>query len=432
MTIKNIHAREILNSGGTTTLEVVVLLEDGSLGSSAVSFGESAGFHEAFMLFDNDRRYGGKGMLKAVHNVNTEIARGLIGADPYNQQAIDERMIELDGTPNKSRLGGNAILGASLAVARAAAASRRIELFQYIEQHLLSNTKALPRKLPKPMVVVIEGGVHADNSTDFQEYLIVADIKDARVRYSIKESVRAAAEVYLELKKVLKENGYSTNLGNEGAYAPEGIKLNSEPWGLIASAIVRAGYEAGKDIFFAADPAASEFVVANVQGDVFQYQLKHENRFLSAEDMIGYFDSWIDEYPFVALEDPLGEDDWEGWAALTAALGNKVRIIGDDLLVTNRDRLRRAIAEKSCNGILIKFNQIGTVTETIKTIEMAQKAGFWTIVSHRGGGETNDTSMIDLAVACGADMVKVGIARGERVCKYNRLMEIEEKLASQY
>lgn len=429
MTIKNIHAREILNSGGTTTISVAVALSDGSIGTASVPFGVSAGAYEAFMLFDRDARYGGKGMQKAVNNVNTELAGALIGSDAYNQKDIDEKMILLDGTQNKARLGGNAILGVSLAVARAAAASRKLEFFQYIEQHLLSKPPRIPRNLPKPMVVVIEGGVHADNSTDFQEYLIVPDIKDENGVFSVKESVRAAAEVYLELKKVLKENGYNTNVGNEGAYAPEGIKLNREPWGLISEAVERAGYVAGRDIFFAADPAASEFVAKNQQGEVFQYQLKHEDRFLSAEDMIGYFDSWIEEFPFVSLEDPLAEDDWDGWRAFTEKLGGKVRIIGDDLLVTNRDRLRRAIAEKSCNGILIKFNQIGTVTETIQTVEMAKQAGFWTIVSHRGGGETNDTSMIDLAVACGANMVKVGIARGERVCKYNRLMEIEEKLA---
>ncbi len=432
MIIKNLSAREILNSGATCSLEVSVILEDGSRGQASVPFGVSSGSHEAFVLFDGGKRYAGKGMLKAVQNINTEIRSALVGKDAYNQKQIDEKMIALDGTGSKSRLGANAILGASLAVARASAVSRKLELYEYLRELLITNYKLqiTDFHLPKPMIVVIEGGKHADNSTDFQEYLIVPSINDERGRFSVKESVRAGAEVYLELKNVLKERGYNTNVGNEGAYAPYGMQLNREPLDLIMTAIERAGYEAGKDIMLAADPAVSELVPGTRDGDLMQYQLKKENRFLKSEELISYFEGWLDSYPFISLEDILGEDDWDNWALAQARLGGKARLIGDDLLVTNPARLKKAIALKACNGILIKLNQIGTVSETLETIAIAKGAGFWTIVSHRGGGETNDTAMIDLAVACNCEMVKVGISRGERVEKYNRLMEIEDKIAN--
>ena len=432
MTITNLFAREILNSGATCSLLVTVLLKDGAIGKASVPFGVSAGSHEAFVLFDEDKRYAGKGMLKAVENVNTEIRSALLGKDAYDQKQIDEKMIALDGAQNKSRLGANAILGASLAVARAAAASQKMELYEHLKTLLTTNYQ-LPTTnyvLPKPMIVVIEGGKHADNSTDFQEYLIVPSINDKRGLFSVKESVRAGAEVYLELKNVLKERGYNTNVGNEGAYAPYGMQLNSEPWDLIMEAIERAGYSPGKDIMLAADPAVSELVAGTGGGDLMQYQLKKENRFLKSEELVSYFEGWLDSYPFISLEDILGEDDWDNWVFAQARLGGKARLIGDDLLVTNPARLKKAIALKACNGILIKLNQIGTVSETLETIAIAKGAGFWTIVSHRGGGETNDTGMIDMAVACNCQMVKVGISRGERVEKYNRLMEIEEKIAN--
>jgi enolase len=434
MQIKNIEAWEILNSGATTSIEVKVLLQDGAEAKASVPFGVSAGKYEAFVLFDADERYGGKGMRKAVNNVNGEIKRALIGQNAYNQEAIDQKMIDLDGTENKARLGSNAILGVSLAVAKAAANSQKLELYEYIGKMLdcdlvrFSDQVTTSIALPLPMIVVIEGGKHADDSTDFQEYLIVPQVSQ-----SARENIRCGAEVYLELKRVLKAKGYNTNVGNEGAFAPSGIKSNEEPWDLILEAIARAGYKAGHDVMLAADPACSEMVEKGDydlvrKSDQVIYRLKTENRTLSSKELIDYFAQWVEKYPFISLEDILAEDDWENWAQATERLGQKVRIIGDDLLVTNPKRLKRAIKEKSCNAILIKLNQIGTLSETVKTIEMAHKAGFWTIVSHRGGGETNDTFMIDLAVGCRCKMVKVGISRGERVCKYNRLMEIESQL----
>src|SRR3989339_259134 len=429
MKIIHIHAREIFNSGGTASLEVKVVLESGVCGRASVPFGVSAGSHEAVVLFDGGTRYGGQGMLQAVTNVNNEIAGVVIGQEVEDQRAIDQRMIDLDGTPNKAHLGGNAILGVSLAVAQAASVSQKMELYEYIG--LISNH---PRqdgaevKLPAPMIVVIEGGKHADNSTDFQEYLVVPQIYDDRGVLSVKESVRAGAEVYLALKKILQANGFNTNVGNEGAYAPSGMPSNEAPWQLILEAIKTAGYRPGIDVMLAADPACNEILVSDDSGDIKQYQVKKENRVFSPQDLISYFAGWIEKYPFVSLEDILSEDDWENWTQATAVLGGKVRIIGDDLLVTNPKRLELAIKTKACNGILIKLNQIGTLSETIDTMKQAHSAGFWTIVSHRGGGETNDTSMIDLAVAMGSQMVKVGISRGERVCKYNRLMEIEERI----
>lgn len=433
--ITNIQAREILNSGATPSIEVKVFLSDGSEGKASVPFGSSIGSHEAFILFDGGHRYGGKGMLKAVDNVNTKIKEALIGQEVYNQTLIDKKMIDIDGTENKSNLGSNAILGVSLASARAAANSLKLELYEYI--HKIFNFQPAPNEeyqasrqsgrsiynLPIPMIVVIEGGKHADNSTDFQEYLIVPQLSN-----SAAENIRCGAEVYLELKKVLKEKGYNTNVGSEGAYAPPSMKINSEPWDLILEAIHRAGYRAGEDIKLAADPACSEIVARSQERGGLQYKLQKERRILSSEDLIDYFTGWVEQYPFICLEDILAEDDWENWAVFTKRLGKKIRIIGDDLLVTNPKRLKRAIKEKSCNAILIKLNQIGTLSETIQTIKLAHENNFWTIVSHRGGGETNDTAMIDLAVACGSKMVKVGIAHGERVAKYNRLMEIEDKL----
>ncbi|MDP3244780.1 MAG: phosphopyruvate hydratase [bacterium] len=418
MRIKKIKAREILSSGATPSLEVKVTLNDGSVGVASVPFGVSAGTHEAFVLLDGDKkRYGGKGMLKAVANVNKKIAPKLIDKNPLAQKKIDQTMIDLDGTANKSKLGGNAILGVSLAVARAAARAKQTPLYDYIREAF-----QLPYKnyqLPKPMMVLIEGGKHAANSTDLQEYLIAV----TRGK-NIKELVRRGAEIYLALKQVLKEKNLNANVGNEGAFAPEGLKNNEAPWQLILQAIKKAGYGAGKDVMLAADPAVSEIFA---QG---KYRLTKEKKSLSSRQMINYFKKWVAKYPFLTLEDPLSEDDWQWWPVITRELGKKIRIIGDDLTVTNPARLAKAIKLKAINAILIKLNQIGTLSETIKTIEMAHQAGMWSIVSHRGGGETNDTFMIDLAVATNSEFVKVGVSRGERVEKYNRLMEIEDELKS--
>ncbi|MFA5022005.1 MAG: phosphopyruvate hydratase [Patescibacteria group bacterium] len=414
--IKSIKAREILSSGTTPSLEVKVVLSDGAIGIASVPFGASAGVHEAMVLLDGDKkRYGGAGMLKAVVNINQKIAPRLIGKDSYQQKLVDKIMIDLDGTENKSKLGGNAILGVSLAVCRAAANSKKLPLYRYLRQvyHLPYRNYSLP----KPMMVVIEGGKHAANSTDLQEYMITPVGGK-----NIKECVRYGAEVYLALKKVLNEKKLNANVGNEGAYAPPGLKNNEEPWQLILAAIKKAGYQAGKDVMLSADPAVSEIYENG------KYLLSKTNQSLTSRQLIDYFVKWVSKYPLLTLEDPLAEDDWDWWPVITKELGKKVRIIGDDLTVTNPERLKKAIKLKAINAILIKLNQIGSLSETVETIELAHQNKFWSIISHRGGGETNDTFMIDLAVATNSEFVKVGISRGERVEKYNRLMEIEDEL----
>lgn len=413
--IKSIRAREILSSGSTPSLEVRAVLESGAEGRASVPYGASAGIHEAFILLDRGDRYLGKGMLRAVSNVNEKIAPALRGKNSLDQEAIDNLMIELDGTKNKHRLGANAILGVSLAVARAAADQKGIPLYQYIREAF-----RLPLRdyiLPNPMMVVIEGGKHADNSTDFQEYMVSPIVKD-----SVKENVRRGIEVYLTLKKLLKKEGHSVNVGNEGAFAPEGLPSNEAPLVLISEAIKAAGYEPGKDIGISLDPAASEIFRDG------KYVLEREGKTLSSGEMIEYFAEWVRKYPVITLEDALGEDEWDAWVRLTERLGSKMPIIGDDLTVTNPERLQKAIDLRAINSILIKPNQIGTLTETLETCMLARQNGFMTVVSHRGGGETNDTSMIDLAVAVNSGFVKVGPSRGERTGKYNRLMEIEEEL----
>jgi len=414
--IKSIKAREILSSGTTPSLEAKVILSDGSIGVASVPFGASAGIHEAAVLLDGDKKcYNGKGMLKAVENINKKIAPKLTGKNPFAQKAIDKIMIDLDGTPNKAKLGGNAILGVSLAVARAAASSKKMPLYRYLRQAFRLPYRNF--KLPKPMMVVIEGGKHAVNSTDLQEYMITPVGGK-----NIKECVRYGAEVYLALKKVLQAKKLNANVGNEGAYAPEGLKNNDSPWQLILQAIKKAGYKAGKDVMLSADPAVSEIYEDG------KYVLAKTGEKLTSREMIDYFKGWVEKYPLLVLEDPLAEDDWEWWPVITKELGKKVKIVGDDLTVTNPERLKKAIKLKAINAILIKLNQIGSLSETIKTIEMAHKAKFWSIVSHRGGGETNDSFMVDLAVATNSEFVKVGVSRGERVSKYNRLMEIESEL----
>jgi len=413
-----VKAREILSSGSTPSLEVRVKLDSGTEGIASVPYGASAGIHEAFVLLDGDKkRYCGKGMLKAASNVNRIIAPALKGMDCNKQEEIDKKMIALDGTENKSKLGANSILGVSLAVARAAASEKKIPFYQHIREAF-----KLPIKdyiLPNPMMVVIEGGKHADQSTDLQEYMISPIGND-----SVKENVRRGIEVYLALRKILKQKGYSVNVGNEGAFAPSGLPTNESPLEIIIEAIKAAGYEPGRDVGISLDPAVSEIFKDG------KYELKKEGKKLTSAEMINYFAAWVAKYPIITLEDALHEDDWENWPKLTAKLGSKIPIVGDDLTVTNPKRLQKAIDMKAINAILIKLNQIGTLTETVETCMLARKHGFMTIISHRGGGETNDTSMIDLAVAVNSGFVKVGPSRGERVEKYNRLMEIEDELGT--
>jgi enolase len=417
MKIRSIYAYEIIASGGYPTLECRVELSDGSVGIASVPYGASAGSHEATVLIDEDNlRFNGKGMLKAVENINYVIQPKLIGENANAQKRIDNIMIELDGTSNKSNLGGNAILAVSLAVAKAASKSKKLELFQHIiDVFEIQNDFSY---LTSPMVVVIEGGKHAHNSTDLQEFCMSAVSDKSKF-----EQLRSILESYHNLKKVLLENGLSTNVGNEGAFAPEGIESNEAPFRFMLEAIERAGYEAGRDISFSVDAAASEFFVDGL------YQLNLEGKKLESKELIKIYEKWFDSYPIITFEDGLSEDDWENWADLNKLCEEKgVLNIGDDLTVTNKERLQKAIDNNSINSILIKLNQIGSLTETVETCLLAKSHGLATIPSHRGGGETNDTAMIDLAVAVGSKFIKVGPTRGERVSKYNRLFEIERLL----
>lgn len=417
--IKSLKAREILSSGSSPSMEVKCELESGAVAVASVPYGASAGIHEAFILLDGDQnRFFGKGMLKAVSNVDTIISEKLIGMDAENQRIIDETMIILDGSENKKNLGSNAILAVSMAVARAAANDKKIPLYRHIRETFNLNIKDYI--LPNPMMVVIEGGKHADQSTDLQEYMI-SPIGNV----SAKENVRCGIEIYLTLKKVLKEEGHNANVGNEGAFAPSGLKTNESPLELILKAIEKSGYKVLEDVGISIDSAVSE-IFSNGK-----YELKKENKILNSEEMIDYFENWVNKYPIITLEDLLAEDDWDNWSKLTARLGGKLPIIGDDLTVTNSKRLQKAIDLKAVNSILIKQNQIGSLTETIDCCMLARENGFMTVVSHRGGGETNDTAMIDIAVAVNSGFVKVGPSRGERVGKYNRLMEIEDELGDE-
>jgi len=412
--IRKIEAREILSSGSFPTIEVKVTLSSTMVGVASVPFGVSSGSHEAFTLVDNDpKRFLGKGMLKAVEAVNKKIAPRLIGMEPYDQREIDRIMLELDGTDSKSNLGGNSILAVSLAVARAAANERMIPLYQYIRETFRIWGEW---RLPNPMMVVIEGGKHADNSTDIQEYCI-----SAFGGSSAKENVRMGIEIYQHLKKVLSEKKLSTNVGNEGAIAPSGIKSNEIPLEFISESIERGGYRPGIDVGISIDAAASEFFEEG------KYHLKIENKSLSSAELIEYYLPWFQKYPIVTIEDMLHEDDWENWPILMKKAPNLLNI-GDDLTVTNIKRLEKAVKLGCINAILIKPNQIGTLTECIECCLFARDKGIVTVLSHRGGGETNDTSMVDIAVAVNSSFIKVGPSRGERVCKYNRLMEIEDEL----
>lgn len=415
MKIAQIVAQEILASGGYPTIEVIATLEDGSEGRASVPYGASAGSHEATVLLDGDKeRWSGKGMLQAISNIEKVIAPKVLGLDVYDQRILDEEMIALDGTSNKANLGGNAILAVSIAVANAAAKSKKIELFQHIIETF--NTNVNLNTLPQPMVVAIEGGKHADETTDLQEFCFSA----IRQNSTVAENVRMIMETYHQLAKVLKENKLSTNVGNEGAFAPNGIPNNEAPFAYMLQAIKQAGYVSGKDIGFSIDAAASEFFEDG------KYNLKVEKRILSADELISYYESWMQKYPIVTMEDMLHEDDWKNWAKLKQITDKfNVSLIGDDLTVTNVERLQRAIDENAISAILIKLNQIGTLTETVDCCMLANKNNLMTTTSHRGGGETNDATMVDVAVAVGSAFIKVGPTRGERVAKYNRLMEIE-------
>lgn len=414
--IKTIKAREILASGGAPTLEVTVTLESGAIGEASVSYGASAGSHEATVLLDGDQnRYKGKGMLTAVNNINSTISEALIGMEAGEQRKIDETMISMDGTENKAKLGGNAILGVSLAVARAEALEEGLPLYKYLQKTF----NLVPvNNLPKPMVVMIEGGKHAADSTDLQEYLV-----SAMGNRNASENVRMEMEIYEELKKILKREGKSTNVGNEGAFAPNGIENNEKPMEYLLEAIKNSGYIPGIDAGISIDAAATEIYDPQTS----TYNLKIENKKLSGKQLIEYFLPWLQKYPIVSFEDMLAEDDWENWVELTGKVGNMPNI-ADDLTVTNLKRWQKAIEMKAANAILIKLNQAGSVTETIDCCIEAKENSMWTVPSHRGGGESNDTFMVDLAVAVGSEYIKVGPTRGERVCKYNRLMRISEEI----
>jgi len=411
--IEDVVAREILDSRGKPTVEVEIFLEDGSFGRAAVPSGASTGVHEALELRDGDKdRYLGKGVEKAVANVNEVIAPELIGWDALDQEGIDAYMVELDGTANKSKLGANAVLGVSLAVAKAAAESTEQPLFRY-----LGGVSA--RTLPVPMMNILNGGAHTGwQTTDFQEFMVMPFGAE-----SFREGLRWGAEVYHALKAVLKAKGYNTNTGDEGGFAPALKGGNNEALDVIMDAINKAGYKAGEQIFIALDPATSELYEDG------KYHLKIEGKTLSSDDMVKLWQGWVEDYPIISLEDGLAEDDWDGWVALTGAIGDKVQLVGDDLLVTNVERLSRAIEMKAANSILIKLNQIGSLSETIAAVEMAKRAGWTAVISHRSG-ETEDTTIADLAVALNAGQIKTGApARSDRVAKYNQLLRIEDVLA---
>jgi len=407
-TIEAIVAREILDSRGNPTVEVEVGLDDGSTARAAVPSGASTGAFEAIELRDGDgKRYLGKGVEKAVENITERIAEELVGYDASDQRAIDQVMLDLDGTPDKSNLGANAILGVSLAVAKAAAESAELPLFRYVggpNAHLL----------PVPMMNILNGGAHADSNVDVQEFMI-APIGASTFR----EAVRAGAEVYHALKAVLKKKGLATGLGDEGGFAPD-LPTNAAALDLIAEAVAAAGYTLGEDVTLALDVAATEFYSDG--------GYRFEGAAKSADEMIAYYTQLVDNYPIVSIEDPLAEDDWAGWQALTTALGNRIQIVGDDLFVTNPKRIARGIAESAANAVLVKVNQIGSLTETLDAVDLAHRAAFRCMMSHRSG-ETEDTTIADLAVATGCGQIKTGApARSERVAKYNQLLRIEEQL----
>ena len=408
-TIKSIKAREILDSRGNPTVEVDVELTDGALGRAAVPSGASTGAFEAVELRDGGERYLGKGVLSAISNVQKEIAPKLIGADPFAQRTIDKLMIDLDGSANKSKLGANAILGVSLAIARAASTSKKLPLYRYLGGEFAD-------LLPVPMMNILNGGAHADTNVDIQEFMIAP----IGAKY-FKEALRWGAEVYHALKSVLKKRGLATSIGDEGGFAPN-LDSNRAALDLIVEAINKAGFKLGSEIALAMDVAATEFYKDG--------HYEFEGSKLTAAEMIAYYKDLVDSYPLVSIEDPLAEDDWDGWRAITEVLGERVQLVGDDLFVTNPERLSRGIAAKTANALLVKVNQIGSLTETLDAVAMADKAGYRSMMSHRSG-ETEDTTIADLAVATSAGQIKTGApARSERVAKYNQLLRIEEELGA--
>jgi enolase len=407
--ISHVRGREILDSRGNPTVEVEIKLSDGTIGRAAVPSGASTGKYEAVELRDNDKRFHGLGVLKAVDNVNNELAGAIIGMSVTQQKEIDQAMIELDGTENKSRLGANAILGISLAVAHAGANQSNIPLYHYLGNE---NTYTLP----VPMLNILNGGKHAANSTDFQEFMVVPAGAG-----SFRQALQIAAEVYNSLKKGLKDKGLNTNVGDEGGFAPS-LSSNKAAIESILDAIEKAGYQPGKDCFIALDPAASEFYEDG------KYILATEGKSLSTGEMVDYYAGWISSYPIISIEDGLSEDDWDGWQLLTRKIGDKIQLVGDDLYTTNVNRLKKGVQLKASNSILIKLNQIGTLTETLAAIEMAREAGWTAVISHRSG-ETEDTTIADLATGLSTGQIKTGApCRSERTAKYNRLLRIEEEL----
>ncbi len=414
--IEDVRGRQILDSRGNPTVEVEVILADGSMGRAAVPSGASTGIHEALELRDGDKSiYSGKGVLKAVDNVNGPIAEALFDVDAVDQMYIDSLLLDLDGTPNKSKLGANAILGASLAVAKAASLALGLPLYRYIGG-------VYAHVLPVPMLNILNGGAHTGwQSTDAQEFMVMP-----LGAPTFSEGLRWGAEIYHALKIVLKDKGYTALVGDEGGYAPS-LKTNSEAVEVILMAIEKAGYKPGEDIAIALDPAASELY----EEETGLYNLRKEGRKLSGAEMVDFWKSWVDKYPIVSIEDGLAQDDWESWKLLTSELGNRIQIVGDDLLVTNPQRVRQAIKEHSCNALLVKVNQIGSLTETIEAVQTCLRAGWHAVASHRSG-ETEDSTIADLAVALNMGQIKTGApARSDRVSKYNQLLRIEEELGDQ-
>lgn len=407
MKIKDIKAREILDSRGNPTVEVDCILENGITGRASVPSGASTGEREAIELRDGGKRYNGKGVLTAVNNVNTIIRNAIIGMDAENQKDIDYKMIELDGTPNKSKLGANAILGVSMAVLKAAAKNAGKELFQYIGNGSVT---------PRPMINIINGGAHADNNVDFQEFMIIPEAE------TMHERVRIGAEVFHSLKKVLNEKGYATGVGDEGGFSPN-LKSNEEGFELIVEAIKKAGYTPGVEVSLGIDVAASEFY----DRDLKKYKLKWStNQEFTKDELIDFYDNLISKYPIISIEDPVDENDWEGFKKITDKLGDKIQLVGDDLFVTNKECLKKGIDMGAGNAILLKVNQIGTITETLETIGLAKAYGYKTVLSHRSG-ETEDTTIADLVVGLNLGQIKTGsMSRSERTAKYNQLMRIEE------
>jgi enolase len=421
MQIATVHGREILDSRGNPTVEVDVTLEGGVMGRAAVPSGASTGVREALELRDGDKkRYLGKGVLKAVGNVNGEIAAALAGK-AADQRAVDAAMIALDGTPNKGRLGANALLGVSMAVARAGALAAGVPLYTHLARLYEKKDQAAGSILPVPMITILNGGAHADSSVDFQEFMVMP-----LGAASFGDALRIGAEIFHTLRGILKKKGYATGVGDEGGFAPS-LKSNREAVDLVLEAVAQAGYEAGGNVFLALDVAASELWV---EGDK-RYEFKKSGeKARTADEMVALYEDWVRQYPIISIEDGLAEGDWDGWKTLSTALGKRVQIVGDDLFVTNPEILKRGINEKVANSILVKLNQIGTVTETLDAVAMARDAGYTSVISHRSG-ETEDTTIADLAVGTGAGQIKTGSAsRTDRVAKYNQLLRIEEALGA--